>query len=108
MWLFSTSGRGCFGPAFTPNANSIAISFSHQHSSPVLTAAQLALVATLRADVRRAAVAAPTSQLRNELNRYHSELDGKLTNLTVTNAVSQFDEGARTQLRACGLRPAGG
>ncbi len=88
------------------DANAIVISFS-RHPSPVLTAAQIDLVATLRADVRRAAINAPTSQLRTELIRYLSELNGKLTNLTVSDAYSRFDEGARTQLRACGLRPAG-
>lgn len=89
------------------DADAIANSFTH-HPSPALTTTQLEMVATLRADVRRAEVNAPTSQLRTELNRYLTELNGKLTNLTVSDALSRFDEGARTQLRACGLRPAGG
>ena len=79
----------------------------NQHPGPVLTGAQLGLVATLRTDVRRALPTAPTPQLRRELDHYLFELDGTLTNLTVSDAFSRFDAEASTQLRACGVRPAG-
>jgi len=88
------------------DADTIAKSFSHPSAS--LTAKQVDQVATLLHDVQLAEANAPTAQLRSELNRYIAELSGKLTNLTVSDAFSRFDEGARTQLRACGLQPAGG
>ena len=83
----------------------IATSFSH--FEPVLTATQRQMVATLRKDVRLAAANAPTPELRAELNLYTSALSGDPSTLTVTYAISRFDEQARTLLRACGLRPAG-
>jgi hypothetical protein len=41
------------------------------------------------------------------LSRYLAELGVVLSTLTVTDAMSQFDQHARTQLRACGLTPIG-
>ncbi|HQU25448.1 MAG TPA: hypothetical protein PLS29_00305 [Acidimicrobiales bacterium] len=83
------------------------ISDSVSHFKPVLTAAQRSMVATLRKDVRLAAANAPTSRLRAELNLYTSALSGDPSTLTVTNAFSRFDEQARTELRDCGITPAG-
>lgn len=85
------------------DADAIAKSFSHP--KPTLTAAQEDQVATLAHDVQLAEAAAPTTQLRAELNRYLAELGAKLTTNSVSNAFSQFDQLARTQLRACGVRP---
>jgi hypothetical protein len=83
----------------------IAISFSHP--KPVLTVAQRKMVITLRNDVGLAAASAPTAHLRSELNHYFLELSNNPSANTVSDAFSQFDQKARTQLRACGVTPSG-
>jgi hypothetical protein len=50
---------------------------------------------------------APTTQLRAELHEYLSELGGVLSTAVVTDALSQFDQHARTQLSACGITSLG-
>ncbi|HUZ39949.1 MAG TPA: hypothetical protein VMU68_00955 [Acidimicrobiales bacterium] len=88
-------------------ADAVPIAKSFSHPEPTLTATQEDEVATLAHDVQLAEAAAPTAQLRAELNRYLAELGVKLSTLTVTDAMGQFDQHARTQLRACGVRPIG-
>jgi hypothetical protein len=66
-----------------------------------------ALVATMRADLVLAKANAPTSQLRKELGVYLSHLHDDDSMLTVSTALSEFDEDVRTQLEACGDRPIG-
>ena len=85
------------------DADAIAKSFSHPQ--PTLTATQEQQVATLAHDVQLVVAAAPTAQLRGELNRYLAELGGKLSTNSVSNALSQFDGLASRQLSACGVRP---
>jgi hypothetical protein len=58
-------------------------------------------------DVTLAVGAVPNAQLRTELNGYLAELGVVLSTNIVTNAMSHFDEQARTQLRACGVTPIG-
>lgn len=87
------------------DVNPIAISFSNPRLP--LTAAERQMVVRLRSDVQRAAAAAPTSQLHAELDRYLSALRGNPSKLSVSTAFSRFDQEARTQLRACGVTPAG-
>ena len=87
------------------DADAIARSFSH--SELTLTVAQEDQVDKLMYDVTLALGTVPTAQLRAELDRYLTELGVVLSTLTVTDAMSQFDQHARTQLRACGLTPIG-
>ena len=78
------------------------------HNEPVaITPAEHKMVVTLRADIVLARAAAPTRQLRTELNLYHSRLSNDPSMNIVTDAMSQFDQKARTQLEACGVRPSG-
>jgi len=86
-------------------ADADAIAKSFGHPEPTLTSTQEDQVATLAHDVQLAEAAAPTAQLRAELNLYLSQLGGTLSTLTVSNAYSQFDQHSRTQLRACGITP---
>jgi hypothetical protein len=65
------------------------------------------MVTTLRADIVLAKASAPTSQLRTELGDYLSQLRNGHSILPVTDAISQFDQEARTQLEACGVKPVG-
>jgi hypothetical protein len=87
------------------DANAIARSFSHPE--PTLTVAQEDQVNKLMYDVTLAVGAAPTAQLRAELNRYLADLGVVLSTNIVTDAMSHFDQQARTQLRACGVTPIG-
>lgn len=88
-------------------ADAVAIAKSFSHPAPTLAAPQVDQVATLAHDVQLAEATAPTAQLRAELNRYLAELGAVLSTDTVSNAISQFDQQARTQLRACGVTPTG-
>jgi hypothetical protein len=88
-----------------PDADAIARSFSHPE--PTLTMAQEDQVNKLMYDVTLAVGAVPNAQLRTELNGYLAELGVVLSTNIVTNAMSHFDEQARTQLRACGVTPIG-
>ena len=78
-----------------------------------LTPAEHKMVDTLRADIVLAEAVAPTTQLRRELRIYHSRLsDNPFTHdpppmRVVGDAMSRFDQHARTQLRACGVTPGG-
>ncbi|MBW4079307.1 MAG: hypothetical protein HIU84_12525 [Acidobacteria bacterium] len=85
------------------DADAIARSFSHPE--PTLTVAQEDQVNKLMYDVTLAEGAAPTAQLRAELNRYLAELGVVLSTNIVTDSMSQFDQQARSQLRACGVTP---
>ena len=87
------------------DADAIAKSFSHPE--PTLTVAQEDRVDKLMYDVTLAVGAAPTAHLRAELNRYLAELGVVLWTNIVTDAMSHFDQQARTQLRACGVIPLG-
>jgi hypothetical protein len=87
------------------DADAIAKSFSHPELT--LTVAQEDQVDKLVYDVTLAVGTVPTAELRGELNRYLAELDVVLSTNTVTDAMSKFDEQARTQLRACGVTPIG-
>jgi hypothetical protein len=58
-------------------------------------------------DITLAQGAVPTAQLRAELHRYLAALGGVLSTNIVTDAMSHFDQQARTQLRACGITPIG-
>jgi hypothetical protein len=87
------------------DVNRLDVSLSHPR--PAFTAAQATMVATLRHDVRLSEAAAPTPRLRVELATYLAQLRGTASTGAVANALSQFDEHARTQLRACGITPIG-
>jgi hypothetical protein len=87
------------------DANPISVSFTH--AEPTLTTAQEGLLNKLMYDLTLAEGAAPTAQLQTELHRYVAELGVVLSTQIVTNAMSQFDELARTQLRACGVTSSG-
>jgi hypothetical protein len=87
------------------DAGAIAKSFSHPATT--LTVAQEDQVNKLMYDLTLAVGAAPTAQLRSELHRYLAQLGAVLTTNVVTDAMSQFDLQARTQLRACGVTPIG-
>jgi hypothetical protein len=87
------------------DADAIAKSLSHPELT--LTVAQEDQVDKLVYDVTLAVGTVPTAELRGELNRYLAELDVVLSTNTVTDAMSKFDEQARTQLRACGVTPIG-
>ena len=65
------------------------------------------MFATLRADIGLAVAVAPTTQLQMELRLYYSRLNGNPSMNVVTDAMSQFDQRARTQLRAGGVIPGG-
>jgi hypothetical protein len=65
------------------------------------------MVRALVNDIDLAQSTAPTLQLRTELSSYISTLRGAHSMLVVTTAVSTFDGQARTQLKACGVRPIG-
>jgi hypothetical protein len=84
-----------------------AIARSFGHPEPTLTAAQDDRVDNLMYDITLAVGAAPNAELLAELNRYRSELGVVLSTTVVMDAMSQFDEQARTQLRACGTVPVG-
>ena len=108
LWPATTWPRAFCAPVVRvvgADADAIAKSFSHPEST--LTVAQEDEVDTLLYDVTLAVGAAPTAQLRAELNRYRAELGVVLSTNIVTNAMSQFDQQARTQLRACGVTPLG-
>ena len=73
-----------------------------------ITPAEHKMVDTLRADIALAEKAAPTAQLRMELRNYVEQLHGIYTSMyVVTDAMGNFDQQARTQLRACGVTPIG-
>ncbi len=73
-----------------------------------ITPAEHKMVAALQADIVLAEAAAPTAQLRTELRNYMKQLHGIYTSMNgVTDAMSTFDQLARTQLRACGVTPVG-
>jgi hypothetical protein len=88
-----------------PDANAIARSFSHP--APTLTVAQADRVNKLMYDITLAVGSVPTAQLRTELNSYRTQLGVVLSTNIVTDAMSRFDQQARTQLRACGVTPIG-
>ena len=72
------------------------------------TPAEHKMIAALQADIVLAEAAAPTAQLRLELRNYMKQLHGIYTSMNgVTDAMSTFDQLARTQLRACGVTPVG-
>jgi hypothetical protein len=87
------------------DATAIARSFGRPE--PTLTVTQEDQVNKLTYDLTLAAGHAPTDQLSTELYEYLAELGGVLSTTIVDDAVSQFDEHARTQLRACGITPIG-
>ena len=89
------------------SADADAISISLSHPAPTLTITQQNQVATLLHDVRLADVNAPTAQLQLELNRYLAQLGVTFSTQSVTDAMSRFDQQARTQLRDCGVNPIG-
>jgi len=89
------------------SADADAISISLSHPAPSLTSTQQNQVATLLHDVRLSDVNAPTAQLQSELNRYLAQLGVTFSTQSVTDAMSQFDRQARTQLRDCGVTPVG-
>lgn len=89
------------------DARAIATYQAHYENLPI-TPAKHKMVATLRADIVLAEAAAPTSQLRSELRNYVEQLHGIYKSMTVVvDAMSNFDQHARTQLRACGVTPIG-
>jgi hypothetical protein len=87
------------------DADAISMSFSHPERS--LTVAQDDQLNKLMYDITLAVGAAPTAQLRAELNNYLTELGVVLSTNIVTDAMSNFDLQARTQLSACGVTPVG-
>jgi|GEM_PF-3353972 len=87
------------------DADAIAKSFSHPE--PTFSVAQDHQLNKLMYDLTLAVGAAPTVQLRTELNDYLAELGVVLSTNIVTDAMSQFDQQARTELRACGVAPIG-
>jgi hypothetical protein len=89
------------------DARAIVIYQMHNEHLPI-TPAEHKMVATLRADIVLAEEAAPTAQLRMELHNYVEQLHGIYTSMNVvTDAMGNFDQQARTQLRACGVTPIG-
>jgi hypothetical protein len=88
-----------------PDADAIAVNFGHPE--PSLTAAQEDQVNKLLYNITQAVGAAPNDQLRVELNAYRAKLGVVLSTNIVTDAMSNFDQRARTQLRACGVTPVG-
>ena len=108
LWPATTWPRAfCTPVARVIGVDADAIAKSFSHPEPMLTTAQEDQVAKLMYDVTLAAGAAPTAQLRAELNRYLAELGVVLSANIVTDAMSNFDLRARTQLRACGITPGG-
>lgn len=87
------------------DVNPLAISLAQPTRLP--SANEIRMVARLRTDVRRALAAAPTSLLQRELSHYLFLLRSSRTSAGVSYAFSQFDQEARTQLRACGVTPSG-
>jgi hypothetical protein len=81
------------------------MSYQSQNQGVTVTPAERRLIANLRSDVDESVTHAPTSALRRELLRYQRELRGNPSLIQVDNAFSAFDQKARTQLRACGIRP---
>jgi len=69
--------------------------------------AQQGQVDTLMYDLTLAEGAAPTNQLRAQLHRYLAELGVVLSTTVVTDAMSNFDIQARTELGACAVTPIG-
>jgi hypothetical protein len=108
VWPATTWPRAFCAPVervVGADADAIAKSFSHPE--PTLTVTQEDQVNKLMYDLTLAVGAAPTAQLRAELNRYLAELGVVLSTNIVTDAMSHFDQQARTQLRACGVTPLG-
>ena len=84
------------------------INYRAHNETVAITPAEHKMVATLRADIVLAEKAAPTAQLRSELRNYLERLHGIYTSMNVViDAMSNFDQHARTQLRACGVTPGG-
>ncbi len=88
-------------------ADAGAITKSFGHSGSRLSVAQEFQVDKLMYDITLAVGAAPTTQLRAELNRYRAELGVVLSTNIVTDAMSHFNQQASTQLRTCGVTPIG-
>ncbi|MGB8197446.1 MAG: hypothetical protein WCF25_10625 [Acidimicrobiales bacterium] len=87
------------------DAKAIAVNFAHPELT--LTATQQDQVDKMVYDITLALGSVPTTQLRNELEAYRAELGVVLSTTIVTDAMSDFDRHARTQLAACGVRPVG-
>ena len=108
LWPATTWPRAFCAPVErVVGADTVAISKSFSHPEPTLTKAQEDQVTRLMYDLTLAVGSAPTAQLRAELNRYIVELGVVLSTNIVTDAMSNFDQHARTQLRACGITPLG-
>lgn len=108
LWPATTWPRAFCAPVErVVGADAVAISKSFSHPEPTLTNAQQDQVARLMYDVTLASGTAPTAQLQSELNRYLAELGVVLSTNIVTDAMSNFDQQAGTQLRACGIAPVG-
>lgn len=109
LWPDKTWPRAFCAPVVRViGADADAIAIYMSHNEPVaITPAEHKMVATLRTDIGLAEATAPTSQLRTELNAYLSRLGNNPSMLTVADAMSQFDQQARMQLRACGVTPTG-
>ena len=84
------------------------VTYRAANENLAITPAEHKMVAALQADIVLAEAAAPTAQLRLELRNYVEQLHGIYTSMNgVTDAMSTFDQLARTQLRACGVTPVG-
>ena len=59
----------------------------------------------LRKDIEAALAAAPTAELRAELVNCDTRIQAAGSTSQVDDALSQFDQLARTQLEGCGVRP---
>jgi len=87
------------------DADAIAVSFGHPGTT--LTATEDDQVDKLMYDITLALGAAPNASLQAELIRYRSQLGVVLSTTIVADAMSRFDEQARTQLSGCGITPVG-
>lgn len=83
------------------------VTYQTNNENLPITPAEHKMFATLRADIGLAVAVAPTTQLQMELRLYYSRLNGNPSMNVVTDAMSQFDQRARTQLRAGGVIPGG-
>lgn len=84
------------------------VTYQAQNENTPITPAEHKLVATLRADIVLAEAVAPTAQLRSEIRNHVVQLHGAYASMSVVSDVmSQFEQHARTQLRACGVTPVG-